>query len=131
MYLLDTNIVSNLVRGDHIGVRKRFLDVSSSRCRISAISEAEIRYGVAKKDWPMRLSAQVGRFLSSVRILPWTSREAEAYAELRLVMTRSGTSLSEFDSLIAAQAMASKAIIASADKAFARIPCLTVEDWTA
>jgi tRNA(fMet)-specific endonuclease VapC len=131
LYILDTNIVSNLVRGDDMGVRKRFLAVSVSQCRISAITEAEIRHGLARRNWPSRLSAQAARFLSSVEILPWTSREAEAYAELRLAMTRSGTSLSEFDSLIAAQAMASKAVLATTDRAFANIHGLAVEDWTA
>lgn len=131
MYLLDTNIVSNLIRGDHMGVRSRFLEVSPAQCRISVITEAEIRYGVARKNWPSRLSAQVGRFLASVKILPWTSREAEAYADLRLALTRSGKSLSEFDSLIAAQATASKVVLATADKAFANVQGLVVEDWTA
>jgi tRNA(fMet)-specific endonuclease VapC len=129
LFLLDTNAVSILIRGDYPLARRRFLAANPSRCRISVITEAELWHGIARKNWPEKLTASVGRFLAEIKILPWTSREAEAYVKLRLAMVRSGTSLTPFDALIASQALASNAILVTADKAFVHIPGLPVENW--
>jgi tRNA(fMet)-specific endonuclease VapC len=72
-----------------------------------------------------------GRFLASVEILPWTSREAEAYARLLVEMRAKGKSLSIMDSLIATQAMAANAVLVTADRAFGHVPGLRVENWAA
>jgi tRNA(fMet)-specific endonuclease VapC len=131
LFLLDTNIASKLIDGRDMELRQRFYAALVSNCRVSVISEAELKHGIAKPNLPPALSVRVLRFLSKIKILPWTSREAEAYVELRLAMRRSGTSLTPFDALIAAQALASNAVLVTADKAFARIPRLSVENWAA
>lgn len=131
LFLLDTNIASMLVRGDDGAARARFRTVTASQCRLSVISEAEIRFGLARRNWPQRLSMMAGRFLASVEILPWTSREAEAYARLLVEMRAKGKSLSIMDSLIATQAMAANAVLVTADRAFGHVPGLRVENWAA
>ena len=130
MYLLDTNAVSTLLRGDDMRVRQRFLQAGADACRVSVITEAELLYGLARKNWPRRLHDLVASFLASIPILPWGSGNARCYAEMRASLARSGRALSDFDALIAAHAASEALVLVSADKAFRHVPDLTVEDWT-
>ncbi len=131
MYLLDTNIVSNLVRADNRQVRSVFLAKTATQCRISVFSEGEILFGLAKKLWPEKLTRNVRHFLGQLEILSWTSQEARIYGQLRANLAAKGRSLSDLDMLIAAHALSTDHVLVSADKAFGNIPGLLVEDWTA
>ena len=131
MYILDTNTVSRLVRGSDLTMRERFQEARPWQCRISVITEAEIRFGLALRGNPDRLASAVGRFLASIKILPWTSREAEVYADLLATMRSLGKSLATMDLLIATQAVAANAVLVTTDGAFGQIKRLRVADWTA
>ncbi len=129
-YLLDTNTVSYLIRRkDHL-VRRHMEEVAPERICISAITEAELRFGLAKRPEATRLAALVGSFLGHVRILPWDSRAAECYAGVRSATERSGEPMAVMDLLIAAQALAISATLITSDRSFRRIKQLAIEDWT-
>ncbi|MDO9476125.1 MAG: type II toxin-antitoxin system VapC family toxin [Pseudohongiella sp.] len=131
-YLLDTNIASHIIKGDIPRVRERLAGLPMESIVISAVTEAELRYGVAKRGHPGGLAQRVGEFLIRVETLPWTSEAAEAYGNLRAASEAAGISLAPLDMMIAAHARAVGAILVTRDRAFARLPGnLPIEDWTA
>jgi tRNA(fMet)-specific endonuclease VapC len=130
-YLLDTNIVSHIIRGDIPAVTQRLGAVPLHRIRISVISEAELRYGIEKYRYSSGLAIRVNKFLSKVQVMPWTTQAAKAYAELRVLREAAGKPLALLDMLIAAHAKALYATLVTRDASFGLLPCgIALEDWT-
>ena len=128
-YLLDTNIVSNLVRNPQGRVADRIKAIGDPNICTSIIVAAELRYGTAKKALP-RLSAQVEAVLGAIDTLPLDSPADEIYGSIRTQLELAGTPIGGNDLLIAAQAMAlDHTLVTDNDKEFARIEGLRVENW--
>jgi len=122
LYLLDTNTVAYIVNGRSPAARQRMAQqIKHSVIAISAISEAEVLYGLAKNPAATRLRSAVEGLFSAIRVLPWDSEAARAYGTLRAKMTVAGKSLSTMAMLIAAHALATDAILVTRDKAFAQV----------
>ena len=129
-YMLDTNTVSYLIKG-HSALDSHLLNASMSTLCISAITEAELRLGVAKKPEAKHLGKLVHEFLLRVETLPWDSEAAQAYAQLRATCEKEGKSLGNMDMLIAAHSLAVGAVLVTNDRAFYNVERhLTLEDWT-
>lgn len=133
-YLLDTNVASHVIKGDRPRIRERLLQVPMASVALSAITEAELRYGVANRGHAAGLASRVHEFLIRIDVLPWTSAVAQAYAELRATGEAAGAALAPMDMLIAAHALAEDRILVSRDGAFSNFirlsPGLRVEDWS-
>lgn len=130
-YMLDTNTASYIIKGEPVEIRQHLLNVPMASVCISAITEAELLRGVAKKTGAKRLSAVVKEFLLRVEILPWDSDAAEAYASLRTACENEGMPLGAMDMLIAAHSVATGAILITNDRAFYNVQhLLNLEDWT-
>ncbi|HEY1678037.1 MAG TPA: type II toxin-antitoxin system VapC family toxin [Candidatus Sulfotelmatobacter sp.] len=129
-YLLDTNIASYVIKGNVAHVRDHLRRVPMPEVGISTVTEAELRFGVARKPQAMRLQRAVDEFLLRVEILPWDSRAARQYAKLRAVMEDSGTPMGNLDMMIAAEALSVGAILITHDRVFHRVKQLKIEDWT-
>lgn len=131
VYLLDTNMVVYIVDGRSQAARRIVSEqIEHSVIAVSAISQGEMLYGLAKKPGAARLKAAIEVFFSTVEILPWNSDVARSYETLRATMAAAGKSLAGLDMLIAAQAVASHAILVTRDKAFSQVPdLLAVENW--
>lgn len=130
-YMLDTNIASHVIRGDLPAVRQRVLMVPMESLVISSVTEAELRYGVAKRGYPKALTQAVDLFLERVETLAWSSDVAAVYANLRTSGEKAGNSLSALDMMIASHAKATDAILVTRDKAFrAKALELNLEDWS-
>ncbi len=118
LYMLDTNMVSYIARGRSAAARARLLGLNEDEIAcISAITEAEIRYGLAKRPEATALKLLMDGFLASIRILPWDRDEAQAYGVLRAKLEASGISLGNMDIMIAAHAVTSGAVLVTNDKA--------------
>ena len=129
--MLDTNTASYIIKGRHSALRDRLGRVPMATLCISAITEAELLRGVAKKPEAKRLPLIVNEFLLRVEILPWDSAAAKAWAQLRTACEKEGKSLSAMDMLIAAHAVAVDAVLVTHDKAFYQLAqVLTLADWT-
>ncbi len=126
-YMLDTNAASALIRG-RAAPTLVALVAEGGMC-LSVITEAEMRYGVARKPEATRLARTVAAFLQDTPVIPWTSATAQTYAALRTSMESRGVSLSSMDMLIAAQALAEDCTLLTADQAFSQVPGLKVKDW--
>jgi tRNA(fMet)-specific endonuclease VapC len=128
-YLLDTNIVSDLVRNPHGRVAERVKAVGEENICTSIIVAAELRYGTAKKSSP-RLSAQVEAVLDVIDTLPFESPADDFYGSIRTRLELAGIPIGGNDLLIAAQALALDHILATDnDREFTRVGGLRVENW--
>lgn len=128
-YLLDTNIVSNLIRNPHGRVADRINAIGELNICTSIIIAAELRYGTTKKASP-RLTAQVQAVLGAIDILPLDSPANEIYGSIRTQLELAGTPIGGNDLLIAAQVIAlGHTLVTDNDKEFARIVGLRVENW--
>lgn len=128
-YMLDTNTVSHLLK-QHPAVLQRVVTTPMSALCISAITEGELRFGLAKRPDAKRLHQAVAEFLRRVDVLPWDNRVAESYGRIRASMEAQGTILAPLDLLIATHALHIGAVLVTNDKAFSQVSALTVEDWT-
>jgi tRNA(fMet)-specific endonuclease VapC len=96
---------------------------------ISTVTEAELRYGVARLPNATRLGALVDDFLLMVNILPWDSEAAKHYGQLRASLEHDGLPMGNLDLMIGAHALALGATLVTSDHAFRRIEGLKIEDW--
>lgn len=129
-YLLDTNTCRYIMKGNRPPVRERLLGLPMAEVGISSVTEAELRYGVARLAKAERLAALVEEFLLRLEILPWDSEAAKHYAQVRATLERSGEPMGNLDMMIAAQALAAGVTLVTSDRVFRRVKNLTVEDWS-
>ncbi len=129
--MLDTNTASYLINGRSPATRRNYLEAEPhAGIAISAITEAEIRFGLERKLEAVRLRSAFEDFFLAIQILPWDSQVAKAYGKLRAGFNFMGINLSLMDLLIASHASAAGAILVSHDQAFKHLaPFLTVVDW--
>lgn len=129
-YLLDTNTVSDLVKLRSPRVREALLTAERAQICVSVITEAEIHYGLRKKKLSSAFQDAIGQFLRATEVLPWTSKTAFVYGELRAKLEARGVVLASMDLLIAAHAVAEGAVLVSSDKVFQRVGGeLRVVNW--
>jgi tRNA(fMet)-specific endonuclease VapC len=128
-YLLDTNMARYVIKGNVPNVRERLVRIPMGQVGISAITEAELRFGLAKKPEAARLHVVVEEFLLRVEILAWDSAAAKSYARLRSDMERIGEPMGNLDMMIAAHALAAEAVLVTHDRVFHRVKQLKLEDW--
>ena len=128
-YLLDTNIVSDLVRNPQGRVAQKIRKVGERQVCTSIIVASELRYGAAKKQSP-RLTAQLQAVFSALEVVPFESPADTAYGSLRARLEKAGRPIGGNDLLIAAQALAlGYTIVSDNEREFARIPGLAHENW--
>lgn len=128
-YLLDTNILSDLVRHPQGAVAQRIGEVGESAVCTSIIVAAELRFGAAKKNAP-RLTKQVDDILDVLEVLPFDLPADRAYAQLRWRLEQCGLPIGPNDMLIAAHALASECVLVTANlEEFSRVEGLQLETW--
>ncbi len=133
LYLLDTNIIGYILRGESPQARQ-ILDekFAHSHIAVSVITEAEILFGLEYKPEARRLRAAVERFFGAIEVLAWDRQAARAYGLLRNQLRQAGITLADADLFIAAHAVSLGAVLVSHDKAFQHVsPFVSVVDWAA
>jgi tRNA(fMet)-specific endonuclease VapC len=128
-YMLDTNTVSHLLHG-HPYVAKHILEVPMAALCISAITQGELLFGLAKRPAARALHLAVREFLRRVDVLPWDGEAAESYGSVRAQMSKVGKVLAPLDMLIAAHALSQAHVLVTNDQAFQQVSALQVADWT-
>ncbi|MFP4002186.1 MAG: type II toxin-antitoxin system VapC family toxin [Alphaproteobacteria bacterium] len=128
-YLLDTNIVSGLVRNPQGSVTDRIRQEGESQVCTSIIVAAELRYGAVKRQ-SKRLSDQLEAVLGALELLPFEPPADKAYGDLRHHLEKSGQKIGGNDLLIAAQALVNGLTVVTDNmREFARIDGLRCENW--
>ncbi len=129
-YMLDTNIVSHIIKGRDKHLLERLASVPMQDICISAITEAELFYGLAKCGHPDGLFTRIKEFIARVDVLPWDSSVATTYGKFKVSCESIGVSLSDMDMLIASHAVAVGATLVTKDQAFSRIPTgILLDNW--
>ena len=129
LYLLDTNILSDLVRHPQGRIAACIAQVGEGSVCTSIIVASELRFGAAKRNAP-KLTAQVEAILAAMDVRPFDTPADHEYAKLRLHLEQAGTPIGPNDMLIAAHALAAESILVTANTSeFVRVPGLVVENW--
>jgi tRNA(fMet)-specific endonuclease VapC len=130
--LLDTNILSDLVKNPQGRVAQRIAGLSAEQQKdlfTSAIVACELRYGVEKRGSRI-LAERVEELLRAIEVLPFPVESDRHYGRIRVELEMQGTIIGANDMLIAAHALAYKSILVTDNlREFRRVPGLSVENW--
>jgi tRNA(fMet)-specific endonuclease VapC len=128
-FLLDTNIVSDLVRNPGGRAAGRIAQIGEAMTCTSIIVATKLRYGAAKRN-SRRLTTQLEIVLTALDVLPFEAPADTIYGELRAVLERTGRLIGPNDLLIAAQSVAlGLTIVTDNEREFSRVEGLPVENW--
>jgi len=128
-YLLDTNILSDLVRNPQGLVARKIEKAGETSICTSIIVAGELRFG-ANKLGSSRLTTQLNSILSAIEILPLEEPADLRYGELRAELEKRGETIGPNDMLIAAHALMLDCVVVTAnEREFSRVPKLRVENW--
>lgn len=131
MFLLDTNIISDLVRNPSGLAAQRIAQVGEDSVATSVVVAGELLYGCAKKGSD-KLTKRVEAILDVMEILPLSPEVAVHYGGIRASLEKRGVPICQNDLWIAAQAVGAKAILVTANVSeFERIDSLPLENWIA
>ena len=129
-YLIDTNILSDLIKNADGVSARRAIELGGSRAvYTSVIVVAELRFGLAKRK-AQRLEAQLELVLREIVVAPFEHPMDCVYADVRADLEGRGTPIGANDLWIAAQALHDQSVLVTDNlREFARVPGLTVENW--
>lgn len=129
LYMLDTNAVSAVMRGNPL-MDERLLQLDPADWCISAVTHSEICYGLSLRPEATTLIRAADAFLAVATTLAWDATAAAAHGRLRAQLRQAGTPIGDFDEMIAAHALSVGAVLVTGnERLFRRIPGLAVENW--
>ncbi|MTJ47178.1 type II toxin-antitoxin system VapC family toxin [Dolichospermum sp. UHCC 0259] len=129
LYLLDTNILSELIKNPRGVIFSKIQEVGEDKICTSIIVACESRFGARNKN-SLKLIEKLEVILDSIEILPITHPIEEYYAEIRTYLEQQGTPIGGNDLLIAAHAISlNLTVITNNVREFSRVPNLQVENW--
>ena len=131
LYMLDTDTASYVIRGRAPGIEAKVMAIAAEQLCVSAVTCAELMYGLKRVAAGHRLHAGVRQFLNIVTVLAWGREAAEHYAEIRHRLTLDGLPIGDADMMIAAHALAMEAVLVTNNvRHFGRVAGgLVVENW--
>lgn len=131
VYMLDTDISSYIMKRTHDAVLSRLQRVAVSDVCISAISKAEVMYGVEVSPRQQKDQAALNEFLRYVEVLDYPAAAALDYATIRADLKVRGTMIGGNDLLIAAHARClGLTLVTNNTREFSRVHSLKIENWT-
>jgi tRNA(fMet)-specific endonuclease VapC len=131
IYLLDTNTCVFLIRKKSPVVLQNLTRHALTTIAISALTVAELQYGVEKSAAPRQNQAALDSFLLPFTLLPFDDGDAVVYGTIRSYLEVQGTPIGAIDTLLAAQALRAGLIVVTNNvREFERVPGLQIEDWT-
>lgn len=128
--MLDTNICIALIKRKPKEILDRFSLYQVGDICISAVTLAELRYGVAKSLFQEKNQAALDEFILSLEVVSFDENAALVYGNLRAMLEKQGTPIGSLDTMIGAHALSlNLTIVTNNTKEFNRIPDLKVVDW--
>ena len=129
-YMLDTNIIAYAINKRPEIVLARLTAHDPQDICISAITMAELEYGVCKSSRPEQNRLALMAFLARIQVLPFDADAAREYGSIRAVLAGKGTPIGGNDLLIAAHARALGLILVTGNtREFERVEGLLLENW--
>ena len=130
-YMLDTNIVAYAKNQRPSCVLERLLSHDPSEICLSAITMAELEFGVFNSSNPEKNRMALILFLSAITVLPFDKAASLEYGSIRHLLNTKGTIIGGNDMLIAAHARSLDITLVTHNTGeFSRVPGLKLEDWT-
>jgi tRNA(fMet)-specific endonuclease VapC len=128
VYMLDTDAVSFALRGyGHVGVR--IVDHAPSEQSVSAITVAELRFGADRRK-SVKLHRLIDTFTDTISVAPFDEACAATFGKLASKLVAKGRPIGNYDSLIAAHAIALGVIlVTNNEKHFDQVDGLKIENW--
>lgn len=128
-YLLDTNILSDLVRNPAGRIAEAIRHAGEGEICTSIVVTAELRFGAARRG-SARLTAQLESILRAIEVQPFVEPADVIYGGLRSELERRGTPIGPNDLLIAAQCLSlGLVLVTDNEREFSRVPGLALENW--
>lgn len=130
-WMLDTNILSDLIRNPRGASVRRLEAIEPDAVCTSIVVACELRFGVRRKG-PDVLTQRVEQLLDTLAVLPLDPPADRHYADIRARLEQAGTLIGSHDLFIAAHARSrGMTLVTNNTREFARVPGLRVEDWLA
>lgn len=131
-FMLDTNTCIALIKRKPASVLRQLTRLAPGDAGLSAVTLAELRYGVEKSAAREKNSQALDKFLVPLEVADFDEPAAEIYGRVRAALERAGTPIGPLDTQIGSHALSLGASLVSPNsREFRRIPGLTVVDWLA
>lgn len=130
MYLLDTDICIYIIKRKPVEVLHTLKKKSRKGIHVSAITVAELEYGIEKSSFPEKNRVSLMEFMSIFSLVNFDDKDAVEYGKIRAKLEKKGTLIGPMDLLIAAQAFSRKLVLVTNNiDEFSRIEELKMENW--
>lgn len=128
--MLDTNTCIALIKHKPVHTLQKFSEYQVGDIGISAVTLAELRYGVSKSQHQAKNQAALDEFMLPLEVAAFDEPATVAYGELRAALEKQGTPIGPLDTMIAAHALSLGVVLVTNNtREFNRVPALTVNDW--
>ena len=129
--MLDTDIASYIIKRRSSSIDAKLSALDPAQVCISAVTKAELQYGLKQLPLDHKLHIQVRHFLKIIRVLAWDSEAADFYTDIRYGLKIAGEPIGEMDMMIAAHSLAVPAVLVTNNmRHFSRIRApLVLENW--
>lgn len=129
-YMLDTNIIAYAKNNRPESVLKRLMQYRPEDICISAITLAELEYGVYNSAKPEQNQLALMNFLAGITVIPFDAEACGEYGVIRADLKKRGTPIGANDLLIAAHAKSlNLTLVTNNTREFERVEGLKLEDW--
>lgn len=131
LHMLDTDIASYVIKGRSPEVETKLMAIVPSMVCISAVTRAELMYGLKRLPAGHRLHLAVRQFLKIVRALSWDAEAADYYADIRHQLVSTGQPIGEMDMMIAAHSLSAGSVLVTNNvRHYSRIEApLSLVNW--
>jgi len=127
-YMLDTNMCIYLIKNQPESVRQRFAQCYVGDVVMSAITFAELEYGVAASTNPKRERKNLANLVEDIPVVPFDDAACVAYGPIRMA-TRS-IKKDALDKLIAAHSVSlNVTLVTNNERDFSKYPGVVLENW--
>ena len=129
-YLLDTNVCIYIIKKKPSQVFEKLETLQINDVGISAITLAELEYGISKSTFPEKNKIALIKFLAPLEILPFREKPAEIYGKIRSYLGKTGSIIGTLDLFIGTHAKSENLVLVTNNVTeFSRIPNLKIENW--
>lgn len=130
-YLLDTNICIYIIKQKPEQVIARLNQIPFNQLYVSAITIAELEYGVWKSSLPDRNRLALNEFLIPFSIVDFDGSATIEYGIVRSELEKNGMPIGRLDVMIAAHAKSlSYVLVTNNEREFGKVNGLQVDNWT-